>query len=687
MENFLGFAIPGIPFGCTYALVAVGLVLTYQATGVFNFAFGAQAYVSAFIFTLLVQNEHMSVLLAFVLSVVLLAPALGLIFDRYLFRKIPNSNTTAKLVTGITLFVGIPALLPVIFGSNNQYNPPSILFNPDIVYFRVAGTPINGISLSSVVVTAVVLLALVLLMRLTPLGLQMRGAVESRRLVQLDGVNSGRVVAVAWAVSSLMAGLAGVMLAPLYAQLQSQDYATLVVAAFAAAAWAVLRSMPIAAVVGILMGVADTVLQGYLPPSSVWSSATLSSLPFIVLVAALLIVPGLRKLGEATDPLASIDPPTPPTTAALRAPQIDRIIRVAWYILLAAFIVSMLTWMPKTWENVFNAGLAFSVIFLSITLITGMGGQLSLCQAMLAGVGAFTAAQLANHLGLSLLVGGLVGAVAAGVVAVVLAVASLRLRGLGLALMTIAAALFFDSAVFPQLSTSNGSPLSVQPKWVGLGILNPNGHAFFVMAMVVLVVCIIGRAPGAQGDDGPVPVGHARQRDGGGRPGHQPDLAAGADLRPLRGGGRHRRHAPDHPAAVGQRGRVQLPALAGLRGHRGDHRGEHGGRGHQRRVRVRGHPAIARPTSRPASAGTASSSCSSPSGHSPMRPIPRGSSSSRSGGGPCAWSGWSSTPVSHPRPAVVARRCSERSVAAMAPGAEPRPEPPVRGPWSTPVRW
>ena len=133
-------------------------------------------------------------------------------------------------------------------------------------------------------VTAVVLLALVVLMRLTPLGLQMRGAVESRRLVQLDGVNSGRVVAVAWAVSSLMAGLAGVLLAPLYGQLQAQDYATLVVAAFAAAAWAVLRSMPIAALVGILMGVADTVLQGYLPASSVWSSATL-------------YVPALRRPG------------------------------------------------------------------------------------------------------------------------------------------------------------------------------------------------------------------------------------------------------------------------------------------------------------------------------------------------------------------------------------------------------
>ena len=492
MEHFLGFAIPGIPYGCTYAIVAVGLVLTYQATGVFNFAFGAQAYTSAFVYTKLVQNEQLPVWLAFILSVVILAPFLGLIFDRFLFRKIPNTNGTAKLVTGISLFVGIPALLPVLFGSQNQYNSPSILFNPDTVYFRVAGTPVNGIYLASVVVTAVVLVALVVLMRFTNLGLQMRGAVESRRLVQLDGVNSGRVIATAWAVSSFLAGLAGVLLAPIYGQLQAQDYATLLVAAFAAAAWAALRSFPIAALVGILMGVADTVLQGYLPATSTLSAAVLPSLPFIVLFAALLLVPGMRRLHDDTDPLASVDPPPPPTIATLRAPQLSRVIRIAWYVLLAAFIVSMLSWMPKTWESVFNSGLAFSTIFLSITLITGMGGQLSLAQATLAGVGAFTAAQLANHLGLNFLAGAVVGAVLAAVVAVVLALASLRLKGLGLALMTIAAALFFDNSVFSQITVINGKALTVQSKWVGLGILDQNGHSLFVVLMIVLVICVAG---------------------------------------------------------------------------------------------------------------------------------------------------------------------------------------------------
>jgi ABC-type branched-subunit amino acid transport system permease subunit len=161
-------------------------------------------------------------------------------------------------------------------------------------------------------------------------------------------------------------------------------------------------------------------------------------------------------------------------------------------VLFVAFCLSMLTWIPQTWESVFNAGLAFSTIFLSITLITGMGGQLSLCQATLAGVGAFTAAQLANHLGLSLLVGGIVGSLLAAVVAVGLAVASLRLKGLGLALMTIAAALFFDNSVFTQGTISNGHAITIESKWAGLGLFNPDGHHLFVLLMVVLVITTLG---------------------------------------------------------------------------------------------------------------------------------------------------------------------------------------------------
>ena len=88
MEQFFGFAFPGITYGCTSALVAVCLVLTYQATGVFNFAFGAQAFASAFVFTYLTEYHNWSGFEAFLLSVVVMGPVVGWAFDRFLFRHI-----------------------------------------------------------------------------------------------------------------------------------------------------------------------------------------------------------------------------------------------------------------------------------------------------------------------------------------------------------------------------------------------------------------------------------------------------------------------------------------------------------------------------------------------------------------------------------------------------------------------
>jgi branched-chain amino acid transport system permease protein len=493
VEQFLGYAIPGIPYGCAYALFAVGLVLTYQTTGVFNFAFGAQAFASAFIFFILVQNAGLPLWVAFLIAVVVGAPLLGLAFDRLLFRRIANTNTTAKVVTSIALLVGIPQLLPVIFGSQTLYNPPNILFNQDNVYFTLSGYPVNGHDLSLVVVTAVALAAVFAMMRFTALGLNMRAAVESRRLVQLDGVNAGGVVSVAWAVSSLLAGLSGVLLAPAYPELQAQNFTTLMVAAIAAAALASLRSLPRAAAFGILLGVVSLLLQGYVPTQSILYSSVLPSIPFIALVLALLFIPGLRNLDQDRDPLASIDPPAPPLTATIRLPQVQRLARILWLVVLVAFVVSMLTWMPPTWESVFNSGLAFSTIFLSITMITGMGGQLSLAQAMLAGIGAFTAAQLANHLGLNMVAGMFIGALVAAGIATAMALLSLRLKGIGLALMTLAAALFFDSSVFPVHGVSNGQAgLNLQPGWLHpFDFFATNGHQFFIFAMIIVVLVVV----------------------------------------------------------------------------------------------------------------------------------------------------------------------------------------------------
>src|SRR5271166_3878009 len=102
--------------------MAVGLVLTYRATGVFNFAFGAQAYASAFVYAEL-TDHGLEPWAAFVLAVVVMAPALGLAFDRFIFRHIASANVTAKMVSSIALLVALPELLEIIFGPVSPTSP------------------------------------------------------------------------------------------------------------------------------------------------------------------------------------------------------------------------------------------------------------------------------------------------------------------------------------------------------------------------------------------------------------------------------------------------------------------------------------------------------------------------------------------------------------------------------------
>ena len=327
MSTFLSYGVPGIPYGCDFALMAVGLVLTFRATGVFNLAFGAQAFAAAFIFDLLVRTNGLPVWLAFIISVLLISPLLGVALDRFLFRHIPSSSTTAKLVSSVGLLIAIPQSLPIFFGSTPRLNPPSLWLNPNVVYFHLFTTPVNGGEISTTVVTVVVVAALVAMFRWTGIGLQMRAVVESRRMAQLEGINSPNVAAAAWALSSVLAGLAGVLMLPLTAELSATvplQFTSLLVAGITAAAIAGMRSIPIALVAAIGLGIVENLLKGYLPSGGVLAQTFVPAFPFIVLVGTLLFNPALRGLDISSDPLAACDPPPAPPAVSIRDRRLDK---------------------------------------------------------------------------------------------------------------------------------------------------------------------------------------------------------------------------------------------------------------------------------------------------------------------------------------------------------------------------
>src|SRR5207248_128817 len=202
--------------------------------------------------------------------------------------------------------------------------------------------------------------------------------------------------------SSAFAGLAGVLLAPLFAQLAAPNFTILLIAAIAAAAFGRLTSIPLAFLGGILLGVAQGILGGYLPADSVLSNGLRPSLPFVVL---------------------------------------------------------------------------------SITVITGMAGQISLCQASFAAVGSFGTAQLAQRFDMPVLLTMVIGAAMAAIVGALLAIPALRLGGIFLALATLAFALMFESIFVPLDWVSGG----VLPTKVPRPPLFERDRAFLFLALVLLV--------------------------------------------------------------------------------------------------------------------------------------------------------------------------------------------------------
>lgn len=486
MTQFISYVLPGIPYGCAYALMAAGLVLTYQASGVFNLAFGAQAYVSAVVFSIAVHDGWPK-WAGFAVSVLVVGPVIGVVLDLLLFRYTRGAPPLVKLVPALGLLIVIPSVTQIVIGTAPRA-PVALVLRPSHVYFSLAGSPVSGEEISTTVVAVVGVAALALLLRSRGLGLKMRSVTESARMAELAGVRSGRVSGLAWALSSLFAGLAGVLLAPIYAQLAASNFTALLVAAIAAAAVGGFRSLPLTLAGGVGLGVAQEVIGGYLPSGTVLSSGLRPAFPFVVLAVLLVARRSLRQGTALGDPLAACDPPAPSFRAPARMSEVAVGSRLFSALLAVVFVIMALVLVPGNWEFTFTQGIVLSIVFLSITLLTGISGQISLCQAAFAGAGAFTAGQLASHFGTSVLVGVLAGGVLAAGLGAVVALPTLRLGGITIGLLTLSFALVADNVLFEYSWAGNGaSGLSVPRPEIG-GVSFAGNGAFFWLALVVLVI-------------------------------------------------------------------------------------------------------------------------------------------------------------------------------------------------------
>ena len=380
MAELLEYAVRGIPTGCVFALLAVGLVLTYKTSGVFNLAFAAQAYASAAVFYTVRKDHEWPLFWSFLLAVVIVGPAIGLLLERLLFRYLRGAG-----VDGEAGHVARPADRDprdgqAVLRDRRQAEPAAALVRD--------GAPTSGCGPRAAASSSTPARSSRSCRRWSwSSACSCCSATRSSDCAcgpssrapawrSCNGVDSNRVSMVSWVLSSLLAGLAGVLLAPLFASLNPIDLFT--AAGRGPGGDGVRRAHQHPADLrsaASCSGVLQAVLAGKLPTDSVLSTGLRPALPFVVLFALLLLRPGLRTTRELTDPLATVDPPPPAPVALSPAPMDERSVpgrsaaSASWSAFWSAGSCSTATgW---AWSS---AGVILGIIMLSLTWCSASAG-------------------------------------------------------------------------------------------------------------------------------------------------------------------------------------------------------------------------------------------------------------------------------------------------------------------------
>jgi ABC-type branched-subunit amino acid transport system ATPase component/branched-subunit amino acid ABC-type transport system permease component len=471
----LPFIIAGLTTGSVYGLAAVGLVLTYKTSGIFNFAHGALATVTAYLFYTLHVEHGMNWELAAVVCILILGPVLGIVFE-YIARTLVGTSLATRVVSTVGVLLLVQAGVTIMYGTVITRTVPNFFPTHN---FEVDKTTISLPQVIIFVVGIVATAGLYVFFRIARLGVAMRAVVDNADLLDVAGTNPIAVRRWSWIIGVTFAAASGVLLisVPPPQALDPLNLTFLVVAAFGAAALGSFSSLPITYVGGLAIGVAASVSTKYFT-TGLWSGLSVS-MPFVVLFAVLLVSPRRR--------LADRSPIIPRNASTWATP---------WRLQLGAGLAGLifLGFVPHLGFvglhlQDYSRGLALTVLFLSLGLLTRTSGQVSLAHVTFMAIGVVAFAHLTvDHgwpWGAAFIVAGLI----AMPIGALLAIPSIRLSGLYLALATFGFGILVQFMFYSQNYMFGANSLGVtvnRPKLSFVNIYSDTGYYYFVLVIAVL---------------------------------------------------------------------------------------------------------------------------------------------------------------------------------------------------------
>ena len=484
-----GLVLQGVEFGAISGLLAIGLVLTYRSTRIINFSYGAMGGLSGTFGVMLDLGKHWNWFLAMGAGLVA-GGLLGALVDIFVIRRFFNAPRLiltvatiglAQILGGVQLL--IPSWLggpPIVGGVTTPLSGPHIQVHPVIF---------NGNDLLVACVVPVVLATLGWFLLRTDAGVAVRSVSDNADRAMLLGIPVRRLSTLVWVIAGGLSALTILVSAPSQGlTLTAGAGPTLLLLPLAAAVVARMESLPVAFGAGVGIGVIDQIVQFNVSQESVTTVVNFA----VVLVALLLQRKRSSRAEDADGSWLSTGVLKPIPDALRRLPEV-----VAGRAVLGAFVIVALLVAPYVFgvgaTLEFTFALTFGMVALSLVVLSGWTGSVSLGQFAFAGVGGVIAGDLVSKYNVDLFVSIAVAGVAGVVLAIPIGYAGLRIRGEFLAVITMALAVMMDGFFFNPTNFEHQLPASIMRPvlWKRFDLGSVRANYFLCLGILAAMVVFV----------------------------------------------------------------------------------------------------------------------------------------------------------------------------------------------------